>query len=331
MKRLILPLLIVLSFGALSTGVAVREYREYQQVQFNSTENMVQDLVEPIIRIKGKNWFGSGVLVYTKQNEQGTWDSIVLTNNHCVEIAPGDYGVEYIEIFRNGSSVKVPGVVLQQSPNNKFGDTLDNPIITAPPDGQDLALVLINTDFAPSVAHMPSKDLSLKLFQRVRVVGCSLGGQPRMTDGEITILDKEYTSANALFAPGNSGGSIYLDSTHELIGITNAGIQGYPWMGMVRPIKDIYTWLDKVGYSFIYDQQKNNKQIEKDLNRVEIDKKINDLLDKIHSISSESAVLKQQIETLLKEIESLKKQMENKEKSYVEEDCGKIGNEGTGF
>ena len=315
MKKFILPLLIVLCVGTFS----IREYKEYQQVQFNSTENMVQDLVEPIIRIKGKNWFGSGVLVYTKQNEQGTWDSIVLTNNHCIQIAPGVYGVEYIEIFRKGSSVKVPGIVLQQSPNNEFGEGIDNPIITKAPAGQDLALVLINTDFAPSVARMPTKDLSLKLFEKIRVVGCSLGGMPRMTDGEITILDTEYMSVNALFAPGNSGGALYLDRTHELIGITNAGINGYNWMGMCRDVKNTYKWLDKVGYSFIYDHQKSNKQIEKDLLRVEIDRKISDLLDKISIISGENSVLKQQVETLLKEIDLLKKQLENKEKHNVEE------------
>jgi hypothetical protein len=136
-----------------------------------------------------------------------------------------------------------------------------------------------------------------------------------MTDGEITILDKEYTSANALFAPGSSGGAIYLDDGHYLIGITNAGINGYNWMGMCRPIKDIYKWMDQIGYSFLYNGSKDISIIERDLLR----KELNDKLLKIQDIMGERDALKSEVDTLLKRIEDLEKRLENLERQKNEE------------
>jgi hypothetical protein len=269
---------------------------------FRSSDEVIaqkqfDELVMPIVRIKGgvelpdgrhARWTGSGVIVYSKANVNGSgFDTYILTCNHVVEkpvfdenppsansgpwgpppkIAGWAYGVDYVELFNpDGSSRKVQGYVTAQSNNNFFemnedgdlvvkvtGDEKDEFGLTA---GEDLALVrLVTTEKMPAVKMMPRANIEkLRRFFGARVVGCSLGGRPYNTTGEITVLQDDYMSVSAQFVPGNSGGAAYLDKTHEFLGITNAGPNGVWHMGLIRPLKRIYDWMDKGGYTFIYD------------------------------------------------------------------------------
>lgn len=231
-------------------------------------------------------WTGSGVIVYSRENaNRSGFDTYLLTCNHVVEkpvfddaaAAPSSpwerpkisgwaYGVDYVELFNaDGSSRKVQGFVTAQSNNNIFdmnadgdlvvkatGDEKDEFGLTA---GEDLALVrLVTAEKLPTVKMMPRANIDkLRRFFGARVVGCSLGGRPYNTVGEITVLQDDYMSVSAQFVPGNSGGAAYLDKTHEFLGITNAGPNGVWHMGLIRPLKRIYDWMDKGGYTFIYD------------------------------------------------------------------------------
>lgn len=286
MKRKLLISLLIATMGLFCW----QSYKTYDTWTFNSSIVMIQDLVSPIVRITGEGprgeWKGSGVIVWSKQNIYGTYDSLVLTNNHCVEVEPGVYAVKYIEVLQeDGKFKQVKGLVLHQSNNNEFGPSIDNPILTKEPAGQDLALVFINTEKPVVVAKLMTraqlKDISL--FDEVIAVGCSLGGPPRLTKGQLTIIDKEYISINALFAPGSSGGAAYLQKGHYLIGITNANIPQFSWMGMCRPISNVYDWFDSIKYNFIYDNSSFNV-VEKDcFNAVE--QEINRLNERIHSLN----------------------------------------------
>lgn len=234
-------------------------------------------------------WTGSGVIVYSQPNEIGAgFDTYILTCNHVVEVPIFDksassestgpwgptakvtgfkYEVEYVEIFNpDGTSRKVGGQVVLQSNNNVFLQNKDGDIVVETGDvtdeetgqkaGEDLALVRLNTvENLPQVKMMQKSDIDkLRVFFKARVVGCSLGGRPYHTFGEITVLQNGYMSVNAQFVPGNSGGAAYLDSTHEFIGITNAGPNPVWHMGLIRPLQRIYAWMDKGGYTFIYDK-----------------------------------------------------------------------------
>jgi hypothetical protein len=233
----------------------------------------------------------SGVIIYSEPNELGTgYDTYVLTCNHVVEIpvfTPGEevespwggtmitgrrtgskYEVEYVEIFNeNGASRKVMGRVIAHSPNIIFNlDAEGNfNIKDGDESGDDLALIKLETSEHFSAARFISKERynNLHIMERIRLVGCSLKDKPIPTSGEVTRLENKWMSTNANMIFGNSGGATYLEETNELIGITNAVrltsmSQVVTHMGLIRPISCIYTWLDKIGYSFLYDKNFSN-------------------------------------------------------------------------
>lgn len=306
------------------------------------------ELVLPIVRLEGHmeapdgtgySWRGSGVIIYSRINENnGGFDSYVLTCNHCVEIPQIDpesepynptitgmtYGVDYIEIFNSTmqSSRKVPGVIVAHSNNNVFytdtnGDmriSYDGEMVGdfELPSGEDLALVrLLTNERLQAVKIMNPEDIdNLQLFFKARVVGCSLGMKPYHTFGEITRLEGDYMSVNAPFVPGNSGGACYLDSTHEFIGITNAGFRSAPHMGLIRPLKHIYNWMFQNGYNWIYDESVSNQDR---FNKIRSDKSNYDLqsFNTIKEFKEEICCLKQRINVMSNIIKNLNTTVEN--------------------
>jgi len=212
------------------------------------------------------------VVIYSEPNELGTgYDTYLLTCNHVVELptleagkASTKYEAEDIEFFdEHGNSRKVMGRVVAHSPNVVFDlDTNGNfRVKNDKNSGDDLALIKLD-----ALEHFPAAKLisrerynNLRIMQRVRLVGCSLGDRPIPTSGEITRLEDEWTSSNADMIFGNSGGAAYLEETNELIGITNAirlvsAFQALPHMGLIRPVNRIYDWLDTIGYGFLYEK-----------------------------------------------------------------------------
>jgi hypothetical protein len=232
-------------------------------------------------------WTGSGVVVFSKPNSSAFgFTTYVLTCNHVVEkpvfsediplpVGPWGpppkierfiYGVDYVELFNaDGTSRKVQGYVVAQSNNNLFEINKDGDLmVKANGDdkfgykpGEDLALVRLETvEKIPTVKMMAREDISkLRRFFPARVVGCSLGGRPYNTVGEITVLQGDYMSVSAQFVPGNSGGAAYLDKTHEFLGVTNAGPNGVWHMGLIRPLYRIYDWLESIDHAFIFDPE----------------------------------------------------------------------------
>lgn len=300
-------------------------------------------------------WTGSGVVVYSGFNELGSgFDTYILTCNHVVETpvfaadsaAPAGpfgpppkitgftYKVDYVEIFNpDGTSRKVSGIVVLQSNNNIFEQNKDGDIVvktesgqdedTGQTAGEDLALVRLNTiEKLPAVKMMPRVDIDkLRVFFKARVVGCSLGGRPYHTFGEITVLQNGYMSVNAQFVPGNSGGAAYLDSTHEFIGITNAGPNPVWHMGLIRPLQRIYDWMDRGGYTFIYDKLFDNEKrlqtlrVDRDRPALEEEKQIKDLFRKLFFLNTELKTLsdaKTAMETTLKSHEDSIRQLQER-------------------
>ena len=346
MRKALIALLVFCFFVS---GVSVYSFVRNQSCQ--TLESKVNDLILPVVRIKGESqqgqWTGSGVIIYSQPNLTGAYDSILLTCNHCVEIGANQFGVKYVEIFnKDGTSRKVPGRVLAQTNNNTFTEDQDNPVDVNKPAGEDLALVLLDTQERLPTANLMSRAQlpMIELFDKVRVVGCSLGGKPYHTSGEITILDKLYMSASAQFVPGNSGGAIYLDEGHYFIGITNAGITPVWHMGLIRPLVRIYDWFDSIGYKFLYDKSapKDALIIEKDKAKFEVQQQIKYLLgilDKINEentqFSQQNKLLEEMVSVLTRKVEELQKQLEElakimKEVETVETTDCQDGTTGTG-
>ena len=286
---------IILVSGTIATKAVYTSYAEYSEIQ--TYNELQQDYMLPTFRAKveiqyqGKTYFGfgSGVVVYSQLNELGTgYDTYIITCNHVVETpvfdesVPADpfagpkakgynYGVKYVEFFdKFGNSLrKVPARVIAHSNNMVCtGDEDGNMIVdrknaddqTGMYHGEDVALLKIETPEKYPVCKMPSRETlkALKVFDKVRVVGAALGDKPIPTFGEITRIDVDFVSVNAPAIFGNSGGPVFLDKTHELIGILNMGraTQGgfVTHMGFIRPLGRIYDWFDTVGYTFLYDK-----------------------------------------------------------------------------
>ena len=134
----------------------------------------------------------------------------------------------------------------------------------------DLAILKLQTSKQmPYVAKMYPKGLSekIKIGMGTFSCGCSLGHEPILNDGRLMgkhdmIENERYwlSTANTIF--GNSGGSDFLEETHEYIGVT-ARISGYQlgfsvdiitWMGFIIPIDTIYGFVDAQLFQFIYDE-----------------------------------------------------------------------------
>lgn len=319
-------------------------------------------------------WTGSGVVVYSQSNELGSgYDTYILTCNHVVEtpvfaidssaptspfgpsaeIVGFTYKVDYVEIFNpDGTSRKVGGIVVLQSNNNIFELNKDGDLVVKTeggrdeesglPAGEDLALVRLNTvEKLPEVKMMVRADIEkLRVFFKARVVGCSLGGRPYHTFGEITVLQNGYMSVNAQFVPGNSGGAAYLDSTHEFIGITNAGPDTVWHMGLIRPLNRIYDWMDNGGYNFIYDKlfdaekRLQTLRLDRDRPSIEQAQKIKNLellclsvRMELKRLSDATAFTHKFITDLQTQLESLKKELDEVRASNAKPESSSVSPE----
>ena len=213
------------------------------------------DILRPVFQVSGDDAVGSAVLVYRGKDEQGAY-YLALSAYHVLrDIVANENDVDPHEVvFDNifdqitGGPVIVPGIMLAEK--------IDS----------DLALLRINTDIdLGAVAQLaPLARLNLiDAFSPVYTVGCPLGTNAQATRGEITrddwVVDEQpywMVSSPAYF--GNSGGGVFLEETHELIGIFskiythgNYRPQVVTHMGLAVPLDTIHGWLNGIGYGFL--------------------------------------------------------------------------------
>ncbi len=123
----------------------------------------------------------------------------------------------------------------------------------------DAALLCVNsTEQFPVGAALPTRQRlnEARVFDSIVAVGCPLGNDPIPTRGHLSDLYHSVSSERfwMISAPtyiGNSGGGIYSDSSHELLGIfskiyTHGAIRPtvIPHMGLVTPLEEFYDWID---------------------------------------------------------------------------------------
>lgn len=208
-------------------------------------------LLSPTVKISSKSDVGSGTVVYSAKHG-GRHLTYVLTAYHIVEQNYDPRTPIPLEVmtFKEGRKVREEaGVVVSVNPD------------------LDLALIEIETEKGfDAVAKMisPEKAQNVRLYARVHALGCPLGYAPIPTSGELTskskVLDgQSYWMINAPTIFGNSGGGIYLADTGEMIGILSR-ISAYknlidvavPHMGIVTSMPDIYAWLEREHYQFLF-------------------------------------------------------------------------------
>jgi S1-C subfamily serine protease len=209
----------------------------------------VRGLMAPTVRVNALQEVGSGTALWSRAAGGGRARTYVLTAWHVVqEDAPT-------------ASIEVDFFAPDRTHRTERGK------IVAKDGALDLALVEVDSA-APQawLAHLPalSELERIDLFTPVHAIGCPLGYAPVPTSGELTSRDKlldgiHYWMINAPTIFGNSGGGIYEADTHALIGVLSR-ISAYknmidvavPHMGLVTPISDVYAWLDRAGYGFVW-------------------------------------------------------------------------------
>ena len=211
MKRLII--IVVMFAGLVGFVESVTEQNDYQQ--------LYEDLLYPSVKITSGIGTGSGVVIHSEPDK-----TYLLTAAHVV----GDDSTVTATFYYCHEDTKT------LSASVVITDTV-----------KDLALLKIDKPY-PYVAKLGSRNYTPYIFTPVWVVGCSLGLDPRPSEGIITVISDNAWEMSAPIVPGNSGGGVFLKDTHELIGIA-VWVRGYrkqliTTMAGIVPLQDIYKFLD---------------------------------------------------------------------------------------
>lgn len=238
-----------------------------------------KEIVWPTVRIKSKDAWGSGTIVYSKKDERGVCRTFVLTCHHVIADAikvekTWDQGVGMevkketrvpveVQFFYYENLSFAKGLAFSCRANIKCYDAQ-----------QDIALLELELTekVCEHVAFLisPEDVKQIHVFDPVYACGAALAHEPITTKGLINFMndiidDYDYWLSSAQIIFGNSGGAIFrysdLRKRFEFIGmparieLTAIGFSASPitHMGYFVPITRIYKVLKDNFYHFIYD------------------------------------------------------------------------------
>jgi S1-C subfamily serine protease len=181
-----------------------------------------EQMLYPTVRINSPAGTGSGVIFETTDSHRYTQ---ILTAAHVVE----DQSIVDIELY---DSTSITGTVV-------ITDT-----------DKDLALIRVIRVKDIYSASLASQNYTPYIFTPVYTVGCSLGLNPRPSQGIISVIESDHWEVTSPILPGNSGGPVFDARTYEVIGIAVwvKVCQGQlvTTMAGIVPINQIYEFLEKV-------------------------------------------------------------------------------------
>lgn len=214
----------------------------------NDTSIQWKSMVGPTVQLSGQTTVGSGVLLPSRPSSEdpAVFETLLLTSWHVVR----DIRADAIE-----EDCPVP-VILRDSHGEKLNFTaslVDHDIAL------DAALLVLTTEERIDVgAHLPNRARlrAARVFDPIVAVGCPLGNDPIPTRGHLSDLHhavgkERFWMISAPTYIGNSGGGLYSQESHELLGIfskiyTHGAIRPtiIPHMGLVTPLEEFYDWID---------------------------------------------------------------------------------------
>jgi hypothetical protein len=214
-----------------------------------------RDILRPVFQVSGEDAVGSAVLVHRGQDENGGY-YLALSCYHVLrdivavdpEVDPHTVSFDNIFDYMGEDAFTLQGKMIAEWVE------------------ADLALIRIETDMdLGKVARLaPRERLYLvDAFTPVYTVGCPLGTNAQATRGEVTRNDWDVqgqpywmVSSPAYF--GNSGGGVFLEETHELVGVFSKIYthgtyrpQVVTHMGLAVPLGTIHDWLEEIGYGHL--------------------------------------------------------------------------------
>lgn len=233
-------------------------------------EKLHHHMLYPVVRV---NESGSGTIIYSKPNDEGTYSTYVLTNHHVVGNKINiteEWSSKAKKEVKMEKRSKVPVEIFQYKQLSTPIGTLkiDSRIIaySSSSFGMDLALLKLELETeVPYVAIILPRGEDIKVFSKLVAVGCSLKWPPVPSTGILTRKNQDigaypYHMSEAQIIYGNSGGAMFLAETGEMIGVPAKIPALDPWgtepvthMGCFIPIDTVYDWLEELEFQFLYD------------------------------------------------------------------------------
>jgi len=228
---------------------------------------------------------GSGVTVASVKGPDGKYTNYVLTNFHVATIAVRDAGEndDVSRRTRNAQSLAEDekSKVTEKSEKkhrsvweihdllsvyfyvyDKDDDHIDHfdvslGKIVEYDEQADLALLKLSTRVKLPTAKLASAKKILRRTQRVIVAGSPDGEVPQVHEGMLTDQDKiidgrRHLGASPNIFPGSSGGALYDEESHELIGLTRA--MSATFLGGYIPVDAIRDFLTNKAHIDIPDE-----------------------------------------------------------------------------
>ena len=239
-------------------------------------DDKMAGLLLPVARVMCRNSGGSGTVVYSAdRDEAGRYETFVLTNRHVVAgalriVSKWNSMKGRYENVEQRDRVKVETFVYD---GGKVVLTHDfDADIVAHSEIHDLAVLrLCYPRKVESVAPLLPPAASLRLFQPVFAVGCSLLHDPIATSGHVTALEdiidgEAYCMCTAPIIFGNSGGGVFVEvgGAWFLAGVPSriAVSSGSPitHMAWFTPPDRIRQWVKEQMLDFLVDAERTPKQ-----------------------------------------------------------------------
>lgn len=232
-----------------------------------------KELLLPCVRVMAGKASGSGTVIYSQPQKDGEYSTYILTNEHVVddlikvekkwstllkqEVKSDVFGIPTCDFFEYRWESRAVGA-----------RSIEADIVTYDKD-EDLALLHLRSDLpAPAVAKIFARGDEKKLRSTMPVfaVGAGMGAPPVITGGflsqfGIDIENREYWLQTGPTIYGNSGGAVFLEETHEFIGVpariavnmAGFGSDAITHLSFMIPITRVYNFLEQQMFRFIYD------------------------------------------------------------------------------
>lgn len=243
-------------------------------------EKLHKEVLWTTVRIRAKNAWGSGTLIYSQPDVSGQVHTYVLTCHHVIESNikvtekwDDQAGMDLKKETR--TPVEVQFFYYEGLSHAKGLAGSYRADIRAYDSDQDIALLELQAKqkvFEPIANLFPMDSIEdIHVFDVIYACGAAMAHEPIATKGVINFMDQiiddyEYWLGNAPTIFGNSGGAVFRKSEvrghYEYIGIPariTVNLAGFSadaitHMGYFVPINRIYKFLEKNFYQFIYDE-----------------------------------------------------------------------------
>lgn len=242
-------------------------------------DTLHEKLLYPVVRVRTNRAGGSGTVIYSEdRDEKGTFRTYVLTNHHVVDDAIS-VTQKWDNLTQKYVTEEVNTLVDVELFSWHKGKIIDRRVVQAAvvahsaPD--DIALLELRSDGdayplkVDNVAKLATKEEAdtLRVFQPIYAVGCSLGHDPIHSAGDITdlgdlIRGKTYMMGSAEIIFGNSGGAVFSKINGEFRHIGMPSLVAATWGGAIThmnwfvPRVRIAEFLSLQKLDFFFDESK---------------------------------------------------------------------------